>query len=299
MCKICEQKPVYVTLNHKRLCKNCFIKYFEKKVLKTIRKYSMIEKTDTIAAALSGGKDSTTCLYILSRYMKNLGKKVNAVLIDEGIAGYRSKTLKDAQKFCRDHNINLKVISVKKEFGKTLDQFMKSYDKRPCTPCGVFRRYLLNKAAKRLRATKLATGHNLDDEAQSIIMNQLKGNAALSAKLGPVTGVLVHKKFVRRIKPLYFMTEKEVALYTHLKNFSVRYVECPNFNDTFRDNVGKMLNDFESKYPGTKQGIVNAFLDILPKLRELYQHEEIGTCRICKEPSAGEVCKVCELLGRK
>lgn len=298
MCKNCETKPVYNTLNDKKLCKNCFIRYFEKKVLKTIRQYDLIDNKDEVIVGLSGGKDSMTCLYILDTYLKKMGRQLSALLIDEGIEGYRNKTLEDAKKICKELNIPLKIVNLKKEFGKSIDDFYKNFKGRPCTPCGIFRRYLLNKYARIMGGTKLATGHNLDDEAQSIFMNQIKGNMALSAKLGPSTGVLIHRKFVRRIKPLYFMTEKEVTIYSYLKKFPINYIECPYFHDTFRDNVGRILNDLEVKYPGTKQSIVNSFIEILPKLREKYQGKEIGTCKVCKEPAAREKCKACELLNR-
>jgi len=297
-CKNCSLKPVYKTLNDRSLCRKCFIKYFEKKVLRTIRLYGLIEKDDVVVCGFSGGKDSATNLYMLNNLLKRYGKQPIALAIDEGIKGYRNKTLDDAKKFCKKYKIPLKIVSFKKEFKKTLDQFLRKWTGRPCTPCGVFRRYLLNKGARELGATKLATGHNLDDEAQSILMNQVKGNVQLSAKLGPMTGVLVHKKFIRRIKPLYFMSEKEVTIYSKLQNFPVQYVECPNFNDNFRDEIGNILNSLESKYPGTKHGVVNAFLQVLPSLKERYQHDEIGTCASCGEPANKDRCKACELLER-
>ena len=44
----------------------------------------------------------------------------------------------------------------------------------PCTYCGVFRRKALNSKAKEIRADYLATGLNLDDTAQSVLMNFAK-----------------------------------------------------------------------------------------------------------------------------
>lgn len=297
-CRNCNIKPVYKMLNDKNLCKKCFIKYFERKVLKTIRLYKLISKNDAVVCGYSGGKDSVTNLYILNNLLKKYGKQPIALAIDEGIRGYRNKTLDDARKFCKQYKIPLKIISYKKEFGTTLDRFLRKWKGRPCTPCGVFRRYLLNKGSRELGATKLATGHNLDDEAQSILMNQIKGNMQLSAKLGPVTGVLVHPKFIRRVKPLYFMTEKEVTVYAKLQGFPVHFSECPNFYDNFRDYIGSILNSLEVKYPGAKHGFINAFLQVLPSLRERYQHDEIGTCNSCGEPATKNKCKACELLER-
>jgi len=297
-CKKCTLEPVYILQNNEQLCKQCFIKYFEKKVLKTLRTHQMIKKGDTVVSALSGGKDSMTCLYLLDNYCKKQGIQVQALAIDEGIETYREVTLQDAKKFCDSYKIPLKTLSFKKMFGFTLDSFLKEHKMNPCTACGIIRRYLINRGARELGATKVATGHNLDDEAQSLLMNQFKGNISFSAKLGPITGVLMHKQFVRRIKPLYFMLEKEVALYAVLKEFPVTFVECPNAQGAFRLQIGEILNNLEKDYPGTKQGIVYSFLEILPKLREQFQSEKgaIGTCQSCGEPAAKTYCRTCELL---
>jgi len=59
-CKICESEPVYRLENNKNLCKSCFIKYFETKVFKTIRKFKLLELDDKIVVATSGGKDSNS-----------------------------------------------------------------------------------------------------------------------------------------------------------------------------------------------------------------------------------------------
>lgn len=49
-------------------------------------------------------------------------------------------------------------------------------DMAPCAYCGVFRRDLLAKYADEYDADKLLTGHNLDDEAETALMNILEGN---------------------------------------------------------------------------------------------------------------------------
>ena len=48
MCKLCETNPVYEFTNKRKLCRRCFIDYFHKKVLYTIRKFRMISKRDRI-----------------------------------------------------------------------------------------------------------------------------------------------------------------------------------------------------------------------------------------------------------
>ena len=107
VCKNCQEKPVINLPNSNvKLCKNHFIKYFEKKVLKTIRKFKLIEKGDNIGVAVSGGKDSLTVLNILSMIKQRKRIiEIGAIAIDEGIHGYRSKTLEDAKAYCKKNNI--------------------------------------------------------------------------------------------------------------------------------------------------------------------------------------------------
>ena len=88
MCKYCQEAPV-IKLSNKKLCKLHFIRYFDKKVLKTIRVYKLISKKDKVGIAISGGKDSLTCLYLLNNILKTRIQKLISILIDEGIKGYR------------------------------------------------------------------------------------------------------------------------------------------------------------------------------------------------------------------
>ncbi len=268
-----------------------FTRHFEKTVSATIKKYSLIKKSDRLVVAVSGGKDSVACLYNLKGYAPI------ALAIDEGIGGYRDKTLRDLRRFCSEHGIPLKVVSMKKEFGFTLDKALKRTKEKPCTVCGAVRRYLINRHARKLKATKLATGHNLDDEAQSVIMNIFRNQLEVSARLGPMTGLVKDKRFIPRIKPIYFLTEKEVAAYVFLKGFGVRYVECPYARDSYRGRIQELLNEYEHSRPGTKRNIIKGFLKQLPELRKKHATDEkIGVCGACGEPARGELCKVCEIV---
>jgi len=298
-CKNCQIKPVIKLTNSERsLCKNCFIKYFEKKVKKTISDYELVDKNDNIVVAVSGGKDSITTLYLLNKiFSKRRDIKIIALAIDEGIHGYRDESLKHLKKFCKKYKIKLNIYSYKKEFGKTLDTILKTYKKVPCSICGVFRRYLLNKKSRELGATKLATGHNLDDEAQSIIMNYFRNNIQVSARSGPITGIKRDKKFIKRIKPLYFITEKEVTAYSFLMGFMDKFNECPYNPDSYRGKVRDMINDFEAKYPGTKHGIITSFMELLPVLKDKYKDaNEIKECLSCGEPCSQDKCQACYYL---
>ncbi len=303
-CKECQKNPVIILSESQKLCKSHFLKYFEGKVIKTIKKYGLIEKKDRLAVAVSGGKDSIATLHIINQFLKPQKREVIAILVDEGIKGYREKTIKDAQAFCKKEQIPLIITSFKDEFGKTLDQIVKSQSKKKgqekmnaCAYCGVFRRVLLNNAAKELGITKIATGHNLDDEAQSILMNQLKVNWKRSAGLGPISGINVQKT-AQRIKPLYFLPEKEVATYAYLMKFGVKFTQCPYSHESFRGDVRDMINGLEEKHPGSKHSIVNSLMNLLPILKEKYKEGKFGYCKICHEPSSKEICNSCQLIER-
>ncbi len=298
MCKYCKLKPIIELPNSNiSLCKSCFLKYFERKVRKTIRQYNLFNKGDTIGVALSGGKDSMTTLYVLNQIAKRQRTtKLIAIAIDEGIKGYRNETIKFAKKVCKENNIPLEIASFKKEYKNNLDQILKKNKIKPCTVCGVFRRYLLNKKAQELKLNVLATGHNLDDEAQSLLMNQFRNNMTATTRLGPKTGIKADKKFIRRIKPLYFLTEKEIMTYAYIKNLATPWNECPYAKDSYRDEMRKLINKFDKKYPSSKTSIINSFLEILPILKKSYKSKDLKYCKECDEPSSQETCQTCKLI---
>lgn len=295
-CKECFSKPV-ITVCSNPMCRRHFVKYFEKRVIKTIKDYGLITMKDRhIAVACSGGKDSTALLYFLHRFLGKTGRKVTAVCIDEGIKGYREHTLKDLERFCLKNEIHLKVFSFKKELGLTLDQALKKHpEMKPCSVCGVFRRYLLNSKTREMGLEKIATGHNLDDEAQTVLMDLFRRNVRAMARMGPLTGIKADKKFISRVKPLYMVTEREVMTYAYLHGLCGKYLECPYSMDSLRWTIRDLLNSMEAKHPGTKQSTINSLLEMLPCLKAQYGKYELSFCKICGEPCTGVNCVACGL----
>jgi len=77
MCKLCEIKPVYQFTNKRKVCKNCFIQYFQKKVLYTIRKFKLANHSDII-----GYKDNRTFQdVVLEDVLKIFSTKSRAEII--------------------------------------------------------------------------------------------------------------------------------------------------------------------------------------------------------------------------
>ncbi len=281
-------------MSKNKVSKEKFIEYAEYMIFKTIKDYKLIKKKDRIAVAASGGKDSLTALYNVNKHFKN----VDALLIDEGIYGYREFSRQDLVNFCKEHKIRLVIKSFKEEFGNTLDSVLKkNKELNPCTFCGIIRRFMINKYSKNYDVVVL--GHNLDDEVQSIMMNILRGNLEISSRLGPVTGLERSEKFTRRVKPLYFLTEKEIKIYSTLKGFQDKFVECPYAHKSYRNFVRDFINRKESENPGIKKNIIRNFLKILPDIKKRYKNQgSIRYCDMCGYPSKKEICNACSMLVR-
>jgi len=266
----------------------------------------MLRKGDRVAVGLSGGKDSCVMLHLLHRISKSLPFELFAITIDEGIAGYRSKTLQVAKNECKKLGVPLAVVEFRKEFGSTLDKLLKlKGEGRACSYCGVMRRYALNKCARKLGATKLAIGHNSDDVAQTVMMNLMRNEQpGRMGRFGPVAGAVEDEAFVKRIKPLFTTPERDVAAYAIMKDIEIEFSECPYATFAFRQYVRQMLNAAEEKYPGTKLNIVRAFLSqnqlmlegARSRIEKSGEKGKVGKCASCGEPTSGKTCNLCALL---
>lgn len=279
------------------LCKKHFIEDVERKIKLTIRKQYNVEKGDIIAVALSGGKDSIVLLHILHKiFSKRRDVDIVAITIDEGIEGYREVTLEKARKFTSELGIKHIVRSFKDEYDKTLDELVaQERELGACSYCGVLRKSLMNKIANEIGATKLATGHNLDDEAQTIMMNHLGGDVERMIRLSPPRAL---EGLVLRAKPLRKVPEKEVALYAIVNDLPFDMSECPYAHEALRGEVRDMINDFEVRHPGTKYSIMRGFDKMVGILGKEFPQASLTDCRVCGEPCTAELCQACKLLGR-
>jgi len=294
-----KKEMVFTLSCGKKLNEKEFCSYFERKILRTIRKFGLIKKRDKVAVACSGGKDSVTALYVLKNFCSQRRQQLEAISIDEGIKGYRERLIKKLKEFCKREKIKLRIFSFKREFGFNLDDIVKKIKKSGlsnCYVCSILKRWLLNRKARQFGFSIIATGHCLDDEAETILLNQFKGNPELLAKLGPVTGILKIKKFVQRIKPLYLCSEEEIILYAKIKKLPLSLEVCPLRGKTFRVEIRNLLSQMEKKHREIKNAIVNSFLQILPFLKKKYAAFRIKTCKSCGEPSSQELCKRCQIV---
>lgn len=264
----------------------------EKQVRETIEKYNLISKNDKVAVALSGGKDSTSVIYILHK----LGYNVQGLMIDLDLGEWSKIHRKNMEGFCKKLGVKLTVVDLKKELGHGIC-FIKTIVKRQknvtgCTVCGIIKKYILNKWAKKLKVDKIATGHNLDDETQTVIMNFLKGNVMLGVNSTPATGT-PNKRFAQRIKPLFFVPEDEVRKYAQENKFPILYERCPCAIGTYRVEIRDWMKGLSNEQ---KSRIVENFQKVIPELRKKMPVGSPVACRVCGEPSRNEVCNACKIF---
>ncbi len=263
----------------------------EKQVLDIIKKYKLLKKKDKVVVALSGGKDSVSILYLLKKF----GYDVSALMIDLHLGGWSDGNLENMKKFCKELNVKLNVVDIRKELGWGMCSIKNVLKKKKnlsgCTVCGIIKKWVLNKWAKKLKADKIVTGHNLDDECQTVLMNFLKGNVYLGANSTPATGTK-QKGFVQRIKPLFFVAESEIKKYSIKNKFPVIYEKCPCAFGTYRIETRGWMSGISNK---EKLKIVNGFQKLIPDLRKQIKGE-VRVCKSCGEPGRGEICKACKIL---
>jgi len=275
-----------------------FEQQFEKKVRATIEKHKLLKKTDKIIVACSGGKDSTTILYLLNKW----GYDVEGLMIDLHIGAWSKKNLGNLKQVCDKHDIKLHTVDIREAMGGSMcfihSQVQSKEKLNNCTICGIIKRWILNKETRELKADKIVTGHNINDEAESVLMNLFRKTMRLAASIGPNPGIITDKKFIPRIKPLYYCLNSEVRRYSELKGFPVEYAPCPCSADVFRRNIRSILNDLEKTDPKIKENIVMNFLKVIPKLKDQFKNEkkQLKYCRLCGEPSVNTECQTCRMM---
>ena len=270
------------------LCEQHFNCDFEAKAKRAIREHRWIESGDVVAVALSGGKDSSALLFFLHRLLhRRRDVRLMAITVDEGISGYRDP---DRGRAIADRiGVPWVTASFQEEYGITLDEIVGRKGTRlSCSYCGVLRRAMMNRIAREEGVTKFAYGFNLDDEAQSVLMNVLRGDSyRLTRPVREVAGL------VPRIKPFMYIPEREVALYAFLHVEGFDLAGCPYAADALRGDVRGILDDYTYRHPATKYSLVN--------LGEALRKSEMppeGGLRVCERCGGvcGKVCRVCQIL---
>ncbi|MFH1424662.1 MAG: TIGR00269 family protein [archaeon] len=294
-CDRCSKKAVaYLRYMNRKLCTDHFIKLTDDRIRKNISKNKLFKRNDHVVMGISGGKDSVTLLRFMHKFAKQMPLRLTGIVVDEGIKGYRDESVKIAIKNFEELDVPAVIYNFKDEVGKTMDQIAKKGDKIPCTYCGVIRRRIMNNAAKELKADVVATGHNLDDEVQSTVMNYFRGDFARMSRIGAKTPT--QKGYVPRVKPLREVPEKEIGLYTIVQGFPFHNDECPYVQQSLRCSIRNKLNELEAAHPGTKFQILKGVNNLMPLLEGKFDNPKLNNCPECGERTPAKICKYCATL---
>lgn len=310
-CGICGTKRATVYQRHSglRLCSDCFHEDVRARVLDQVNRYSMVLPGDGVLIGLSGGKDSFVLLNILSEVCSP--SKIVGLMIEEGIHDYnRDEVFEYIESICRDRGVECIRTSLKKELNYSVDDYMRyqlsiesDYIASACTYCGIARRRVLNSYARMLGLNKVATGHNLDDEVQTYVINILRGDFMRLVQLHPLSSV--HStKLVKRVKPLRSVYEYETTMLAYIMGYRFQETECPyiSLRPTLRVRIREMLISLEVWRPGIQLEFLK-FIDTLLEdavENRVFKSIELPYCRLCGEPTSPnrELCKFCELINR-
>lgn len=271
------------------------MKFLEHRVRREFKRQADIPGRSKIVVAVSGGKDSVTAMHLTYEIMEPRGVEVAAISVDEGTPGYRDEAIKKAIENAKMLGIEHEVVKYKDAFGITTAEIaLLLKDRSPCTYCGVMRRWLLNRTAKEMGADFLVTGLNLDDTAQSILMNFTRGDVERLARLGPHTKV--QEGFVPRLQPLRIIPERETFLYARLRGFPFHESACPDAGKALRNEYRAIINELEDRHPGTRHAIINSYDAMRPLLEQRFTPAKLNRCKRCGEPTPGRICMTCRML---
>jgi uncharacterized protein (TIGR00269 family) len=292
------------------LCKEHFPNWMLDQTRRFIEKYQMFSRQERLLAAVSGGKDSLSLWDILWQ----LGYRADGLYISLGIdggIGYSNESQRMAEKFARERDLKLTIVSIPLEYGESIPQMAERTTRgrgKPCAVCGLAKRHVMNRVARDAGYDALVTGHNLDDEAANLFGNTMNWNSSLLLRQGPVLEGS-QPGLIRKVKPLCRFYEREMAAYAIMRGIEYIYEECPYAEGSKSLYYKGLLNKMEADRPGAKLSFYLSFLQAkesgLFKIRpeDDQQAGEDGAlmhiCPSCGQPTTapGE-CSFCRMVLR-
>jgi uncharacterized protein (TIGR00269 family) len=285
--------------HHAAFCKKCFTTFIHDQVARAIKSEGMFGKDDRILVAVSGGKDSLALWDILLK----LGYKADGFYVHLGIGAYSERSYHMVRKFAETVGAVLRTHTVEQEEGAGIKELAQSVHRPTCSTCGTIKRYHFNRAAVEQDYDVMATGHNLDDEAARLLGNVLHWQEEYLEKQGPTLPASV-EGFAKKVKPLYRLSERELAAYCVLNKIEYIVDECPMAQGARTLLYKEVLNRLETESPGTKQYFYWGFLEqqrakrSSPAAMTEKDRAMLRPCSTCGQPTTAEVCSYCKLMAR-
>ena len=152
----------------------------------------------------------------------------------------------------------------------------------------------MNRVALEQGIPVVATGHNLDDEAATLFGSVMHWQTDALPRQSPALPA-THPKLVRRVKPLYRLSERETAAFAFLRKIDYIVEECPFAAGATSITNKEILNRMEEASPGAKHNFLFGFLD---KARPAFERAEtvaLQECARCGQVTTSTVCAFCKL----
>ena len=271
-------------------CSPHFIEFFRKQVGEAVHKHRMFARDETILVAVSGGKDSLALWDVLIED----GYRTVGLYLDLGIFDYSRESRARCEAFAAARGQTLHVERVAEAVGAPIPEVQRVTRRPTCSACGLSKRYLMNRTALEHGYAVVATGHNLDDEAATLFGSVMHWQTDALSRQSPALPS-THPKLVRRVKPLYRLSELETAAYAFLRGIDYIVDECPFAKGATSLAHKEVLNRLEDVSPGAKHNFLFGFLD---KARPAFEHAEsvsLRECSGCGQVTTGDRCAFCKL----
>jgi len=290
-CRKCGAPAVLELRRHNTaFCAEDFTDFFRNQVREAIRKHRMFTRDEAVLVAVSGGKDSLALWDVLI----DEGYRTTGLYLDLGIFDYSVESKARCEAFAASREVPLIITRVADEMGAPVPE-IKQVTRRPaCSGCGLSKRYLMNRVALEHGFPVVATGHNLDDEAATLFGSVLHWQTDALPRQSPALPS-THPKLVRRVKPLYRLSERETASFAFLRKIDYIVEECPFAKGATSITHKEILNRLEDVSPGAKHNFLFGFLDKARAAFERAEGVELNECTRCGQVTTGTVCAFCKL----
>jgi uncharacterized protein (TIGR00269 family) len=287
-CRRCRAPAVIELPRHNAaFCEPCFLRYFRGQVERAIEDFDMLGAQDRVLVAVSGGKDSLALWDVLL----DLGHPAAGMYLGLGIGEYSDRSGDAVARFAAERDAELIRVDLRGEYGFDVPTAGRKGSRSTCAVCGLSKRYVFNRVALDHGFDVVATGHNLDDEAATLLGNTLRWQTEYIARQFPA--LPAREGMVKKVKPLHRLSEKETAAYAFLRGIDYVVEECPLVGGNTQLKYKGAMNLLESGSPGTKASFYLGYLDRAAGMFSDERAADLTACRRCGQPTTGTYCAFC------